>query len=373
MVDHYETLGVSRDADAKEIKRAYLKLAAKLHPDRNPSEEAAEEFKRVTHAYEVLSDPQQRQAYDLGGDGHGGFSPFGNMSDLGDFLGSVFQSSFGFANTAQRRSRKERGEDAMIHLELELEDVIFGVKKEVEVHTAVLCETCQGSCCQPDTSETNCDVCAGAGFVQREVRSMLGTVVTSHPCGSCRGYGTVIQFPCVECAGKGRIRAQKTVTVKIPAGVDNGSQLKLVGMGEIGPGGGPNGDLYVELSIRKHEVFTREHNDLICTIEVSMTDAIFGTETELEGLDGPVNLRIVEGSQSGEVITMHGRGITDLHTGRRGDLRVAVRVITPTKLNREETELIRKFEELRGKQKVCFAQQHRGFFAKVRDRIRGKH
>mgnify|MGYP001079551837 FL=1 len=267
MADHYETLGVSRDATSDEIKKAYRRLARELHPDVNPSEEAAERFKDVTHAYDVLSDPNERQRYDLGG-GPGGAGGFGD----------IFETFFGGFGGAQRgpRSRAERGDDAMIRVDVELRDVIFGAKREVTINTAVLCGTCQGSCCQPGTTPVVCDVCRGTGQVQRQVRSLFGNVVTAHPCGSCHGYGSVIEHPCVECGGKGRVRERRTLNLDIPSGIDTGTRLQMRGGGEVGPAGGPNGDLFIEFRVMHHDVFSREDNDLLATLKVSMTDAILG-------------------------------------------------------------------------------------------------
>ena len=238
MADHYEVLGVSRDATPDEIKKAYRRLARELHPDVNPGAEASERFKMVTHAYDVLSDPKQRQQYDLGG-GQGGF----NGAGFGGF-GDIFETFFGAGQTSRGpRSRRERGQDALIRLEVSLDEVIFGTHRDLEVDTAVTCETCHGSCCQPGTSPVTCDICGGTGHIQRSVRSLLGNVMTSSPCGSCRGYGTIIATPCVTCQGQGRVRARRTVPVDVPAGVDTGVRLPMPGSGEAGPAGGPKGDL----------------------------------------------------------------------------------------------------------------------------------
>jgi molecular chaperone DnaJ len=366
VADHYETLGVSRDASDREIKRAYLKLANKLHPDRNPSSEAAEEFKAVTHAYDVLSDPEERQKYDMGGDS--GFGP--GFSDLGDFLGNMFGGGFGFS--AQRaKSRTQRGEDALIRLDVDLGDIVFGTTRDVTMNTAAVCGVCHGSCCQPGTSPRTCDVCGGSGHVQRQVRSILGPVVTNHPCGSCHGFGTVIDNPCVECGGNGRVRERRTVQVEVPSGIEDGTRLKMRGGGEVGPGGGPNGDLFIEFHIKADETFSRDANNLLCTLEVGMTDAVFGTQTVLNGLDGEIELDIPEGTQSGDVMTVKNRGIQELRGGRRGDLKVAVQVLTPTKLSKKETELLEQFAQLRPHAAPRLGEFQRGFFGKIRDRFFG--
>ena len=346
MADHYEVLGVPRDASTDDIKKAYRRLARQLHPDVNPGDDASERFKLVTHAYDVLSDPDQRARYDMGGDqpfGGGGAGGFGGFSD-------IFETFFGAAG-GQRggrpRSRRERGQDALVRVTLELGDVVFGVHRDIEVDTAVLCETCQGSCCQPGTSPVTCDICHGTGNVQRQVRSLLGNVVTSQPCNVCQGYGTTIPYPCATCQGQGRVRARRTVSLDIPAGVETGLRLQLPGSGEVGPAGGPNGDLYIEVNVAPHEVFSRDGDDLLATLEVSMPDAILGTMTTIESLDGPVELEVRPGVQAGDVLTIKGRGITPLRGSQRGDLRVAVQVVTPTRLDHRERALIEEFAKLR--------------------------
>ncbi|WP_036284142.1 molecular chaperone DnaJ [Microbacterium luticocti] len=365
--DHYEVLGVSRDASPDEIKKAYRRLARELHPDVNPGPGAEEKFKLVTHAYDVLSDPEQRRRYDMGGD-----SPFGQAGGFGGF-GDIFETFFGAAGGgrgARPRSRRERGQDALVRVTLELGDVVFGTHREIEVDTAVLCETCDGSCCQPGTSPVTCEICHGTGHVQRTVRSLLGNVVTSAPCTVCQGYGTTIPYPCATCQGQGRVRARRTVAVDIPAGVETGLRLQLPGSGEVGPAGGPNGDLYIEVNVAVHEVFSREGDDLLATLDVSMPDAILGTTTTIESLDGPVDLEIRPGVQSGDVLTIKGRGITPLRGSQRGDLRVGVHVVTPTRLDAKERALIEDFKQKTKAPAPKLAEFQQGLFARLRDRFR---
>lgn len=368
MADHYEVLGVARDATPDEIKKAYRKLARQLHPDVNPGEDAAERFKLVTHAYDVLSDPEQRARYDMGGD-----SPFGNGSGGFGGFGDIFETFFGAAGGGRGgrpRSRRERGQDALVRVTLELGDVVFGVHRDIEVDTAVLCETCQGSCCAPGTSPVTCDICHGTGHVQRQVRSLLGNVVTSQPCNVCQGYGTTIPYPCGTCQGQGRVRARRTVSLDIPAGVETGLRLQLPGSGEVGPAGGPNGDLYIEVTVAPHEVFSRDGDDLLATLEVSMPDAIIGTTTTIESLDGPVDLEVRPGVQSGDVLTIKGRGITPLRGSQRGDLRVGIHVVTPTRLDGKQRALIEEFARRSKAPGPRLAEFHQGLFAKLRDRFR---
>jgi molecular chaperone DnaJ len=239
----------------------------------------------------------------------------------------------------------------------------------VTVNTAVLCGVCQGSCCQPGTHPVTCDVCGGQGQVQRQVRSLFGNVVTMHPCGSCQGYGTVIEHPCVECAGKGRVRERRTIPVDIPSGIDTGTRMQMRGGGEVGPGGGPNGDLFIEFRVMHHDIFSRDGNDLLCTMQLSMTDAILGAEAKLAALDGEAAVTIEPGTQSGDVLTVRGRGIQGLRSTTRGDLKIAVQVATPTKLSSREKDLVRQLASLRKDEPPHLGEFQQGFFGKIRDRF----
>ncbi|MEH6780272.1 MAG: molecular chaperone DnaJ [Rhodoglobus sp.] len=364
MADHYEALGVAREATPEEIKKAYRKLARELHPDVNPSADASERFKTVTHAYDVLSDPQQRQQYDMGGSG--GFGGGGNFG-----FGDIFETFFGGGGgqTAGPRSRRERGQDALLRVEVSLKDTMFGVTRDIEINTAELCETCEGSCAAPGSSPVRCDICQGSGQIQRQVRSLLGNVMTSSPCGTCRGYGNIIVNPCATCAGQGRVRAQRTISVDIPAGVETGLRLQMPGQGEVGPAGGPHGDLFLEIKVRHHDVFSRAEDDLLATVEVEMIDAVLGTEVKLDGLDGEIEVNIKPGIQSGEVLTVRDRGITSLRGSGRGDLRLGIQVVTPTKLSGAEQTLMKQLAAVRKSKQPHFAEFQQGLFAKLRDRF----
>ncbi len=366
MADHYEVLGVSRDATTDEIKKAYRRLARELHPDVNPGADASEQFKKVTHAYDVLSDAKQRQQYDLGGQG-GGFSG----GDFGNF-GDIFETFFGGGGTSRGpKSRRERGQDALLRVEVDLDEVIFGTHRDLEVDTAIVCETCHGSCTQPGTAPVTCDICHGTGSIQRAVRSLLGNVMTSSPCGSCRGYGTIIATPCATCQGQGRVRARRTVPVDIPAGVDTGLRLQMPGSGEAGPAGGPNGDLYLEIKVRHHDVFSRNGDDLMATLEVAMTDAILGTTSTVKALDGDIDIDIRPGTQSSEVITVKDRGVTRLRGNGRGDLKIGVQVVTPTRLDHKEKDLIEQFAARHKSPEPTLGHFQQGLFAKLRDKFLG--
>lgn len=366
--DHYDTLGIERDASPEEVKRAYRRLARELHPDVNPSPEASERFKLVTHAYDVLSDPDSRSRYDRGGDrGFGGGAGGGGFG-FGDIFETFFNAAGG-AGQAAPRSRTERGQDALLRVEVDLDEVVFGTHRDLEVDTAVECETCHGSCCQPGTAPVTCDICHGTGRIQRQVRSLLGNVMTATPCGTCQGYGTVIATPCVTCQGHGRVRARRTIPVDIPAGVETGLRIQMPGSGEVGPAGGPAGDLYLELRVRHHDVFAREGDDLLATLEVSMTDAILGTTATVHALDGDVELDVRPGSQSAEVLTVRGRGVTHLRGSGRGDLRVGLQVVTPTKLGHRERELVEQLAKARRSERPRLATYQQGLFGRLRDRF----
>lgn len=358
MSDHYETLGVARDASQDDIKKAYRRLARELHPDVNPSPEAAERFKDVTHAYDVLGDAQSRADYDRG--------PTAGAFGFGD----IFEQFFGGGRASGPRSRRQPGQDSLLRVELDLADVVFGVHRELRVHTAVLCETCQGSCTEPGTTEERCMHCGGSGHVQRQVRSLLGNVVTNQPCQACQGHGTVIPHPCRTCAGHGRVRAERTIPVDIPAGVDSGLRIQLPGQGEVGEAGGPAGTLYLEIAVRHHDAFSRAGDDLLGTLEVSMPDAALGTRATVEAIDGPVEVEVRPGTQSGDVITIADRGVTRLRGAGRGELRLGVQVVTPTRLDRRSEELLRELRERTKAPAPSLGQFKQGLFAKMRDRLR---
>ncbi len=303
----------------------------------------------------MLSDPQKRQVVDLGGDplasggGGGGGSPFGQgFGGLGDIMDAFFGGGGGGRGP---RSRVQQGEDALLRIECELAETAFGGQRELQIETAVLCGTCDGQGTASGTLPTTCETCRGRGEVQQVQRSFLGQVMTTRACPRCTGTGTVIEHPCGECHGDGRVRARRTLTVKIPAGVEDGMRIRLAGEGAVGPGGGPSGDLFVEIREKQHPVFTRDGDDLHCTVTLPMTAAALGTSMPLVTLDGEEQLDVPAGTQPHEVFTLRARGVPHLRGTGRGDLHVHLEVQVPTKLDDKQMELLRDLATLRGEER----------------------
>jgi molecular chaperone DnaJ len=373
--DYYALLGVRRDATGEEIKRAYRKLARELHPDVNPDPAEQERFKEVTAAYEVLSDPEKRRIVDLGGDplSPGGQGTAGNpFAGFGGF-GDVFEAFFGGAAGGARgpRSRVRPGADALLRIELTLAEAAFGVRREISVETAVVCQTCGGDGCAPGTSPRTCQTCNGAGEIQSVQRSFLGQVMTTRTCSACGGSGQQIPSPCPTCGTEGRVRARRTITVDVPSGIEDGMRIRLSGQGEVGPGGGPAGDLYIEVSEQPHETFTRDGADLHCTVALPMTAAALGTDLVLPTLDGEEKVDIRAGTQNGAVLTLRGKGVPRLRSSSRGDLHVHVEVRTPTRLDETQENLLRELAALRAEE-VSVTSTRAGLFSKVRDVFGGR-
>ncbi len=381
--DLYELLGVDRDADTDTIKKAYRRLARKLHPDVNPDADAQEQFKQVSTAYEVLSDPEKRAAYDRGGDPFGG-AAFGQGAGFSftDIMDAFFGGGGGGMGGQGRgpRSRVRRGQDALIRLEVELAEAAFGVSREIKVDTAVHCGTCGGAGAAPGSQPVPCETCHGQGEVAQVQRSFLGEIRTLRPCPACSGFGTTIPDPCRECAGDGRVRSRRTLTVKIPAGVDTGTRVQLSEQGEVGPGGGPAGDLYVEIKVAEHPVFVRQGNDLHCRVTVPMTAAALGTTLQIPTLEADldpsdssdvqtsIDVELPAGTQAGKEWVLRGFGVPGLRGGR-GHLVVSVDVETPTKLDARQTELLRELAELRDEQAPTgnVTAAPKGMFGRLRD------
>lgn len=346
MADHYEILGVRRDASADEIKRAYRQRARELHPDANPGDAESEaRFKEAALAYEVLSDPQRRQQYDMFGDAPaGGGSPFGG-GGLGDIFDMFFSggSSFGGGSTGP-----PRGADVEAVADLSFVDAVFGCESAVTVRTAVACEDCEGTGAAAGTMPTTCGDCGGSGQVRRVRQSILGQMVTAAPCGRCNGFGTAIDRPCATCAGEGRRLDDCTYTVDVPGGVYTGATLRLPGRGAVGPRGGAAGDLFVHVRVAEDERFERHDDDLLFTLHVSFAQAAIGTRLTIETLDGTEEIEIAPGTSTDDVVRFRGRGVTRLRGRGRGDLLVRLVVDTPTDLDDEQRALLVRFAELRG-------------------------
>lgn len=342
--DLYELLGVTKGADEKEIKRAYKKLAMQYHPDRTKGDKEKEEkFKEIQAAYEVLSDKEKRAAYDQyghaafeqGGFGNGGF----NGADFGDIFGDMFGDIFGAGRSG--RQRVVRGDDLRYDLEITLEEAVKGTTKDINIRTLAHCDDCHGTGAEKGSKVETCPHCHGSGRLRRQ----QGFFVTEVACPTCHGSGKKIEKPCKSCHGEGRVNKAKNLSVKIPAGVDTGNQLRLSGEGAAGENGAPNGDLYVVIHVKEHHIFERDGANLYCEVPISFTMAALGGEIEVPTLDGRVKLRIPEETQTGKLFRMRGKGVANTRTGYAGDLICRVVVETPVKLNEEQKELLKKLEE----------------------------
>lgn len=374
--DYYGILGVESNATDQEIKKAYRKLARKYHPDVNPGdEEAAEKFREASLAQEVLLDPQKRQVVDMGSDpmeqqaGGGGFGGGGG-------LGDIFAEFFGGGGGQGRgpRSRVQPGNDALLRTSITLEEAYAGMRKTVTVDTAVLCDRCSGSGSASNAKPVTCTGCGGAGEIQEVQRSFLGNVMTSRPCPQCQGFGEVITDPCNHCGGDGRVKKRRDITVNIPAGIGDGMRIRMADQGEVGHGGGPAGDLYVEVHTQKHPIFERDADDLHVSVRVPMVDAALGTSFPVEHLDGELlEIDIEPGTQPGEAIVLDGKGMPRLRTDGHGKLYAHVDVLVPTDLDKKTKELLEQIRDKREESsKVHSADDNdgEGFFDRLRDRFR---
>lgn len=366
--DHYEVLGVDRDAGAAEVKSAYRRLARQHHPDANDGDSAAEsEFKAVAASYKVLSDPEARQSYDRFG--HDGPSagmagdPFGGIND-------IFESFFGGGGVGgggRRRSGPRPGEDLETTILVDFEEAVFGSEEEITVRTAVACTSCEATGLTPGTSAEQCGGCRGSGQVRQVRQSVLGQMVTAAPCPTCSGRGEVFPDPCVDCRGEGRRVEECSFTVNVRAGVDDGTTLRLTGRGAVGPRGGPTGDLYVSVRVRPHPVFERHGTDLYHRLHLPVTQAALGVELDYETLDGDVEVRIPAGTQTGEVFRLRGSGVPHLQGRGRGDIVLEVVVDTPTGLSAEEDKLFRSLAVERGE---TVGEPGDGLISRIRSALR---
>jgi molecular chaperone DnaJ len=344
--DYYEVLGVNRNADETTIKKAYRKFALQFHPDRNPGDKEAEErFKEAAEAYDVLRDPQKRNIYDqFGHQGleGSGFSGFSGFDDIFSSFGDIFEDFFGFGGARRSRSRTQRGNDLRYDMSLSFMEAAFGTETEIDVDKMEACQACGGSGCRPGTQPETCGHCRGTGQVTRS----QGFFTVRTTCSACRGVGRVIGDPCDECRGNGKVRIRKKVAVKIPAGVDAGSRLRLTGEGEAGAYGGPPGDLYVFIHVEPHEFFDRNNSDVICRVPVSFIQAALGEKIKVPTLTGSKKITLKKGSQPGDVMRLHGEGIPSLRNGVRGDQLIQFDIRTPTNLSKKQEELLKQFAKL---------------------------
>ena len=345
--DYYEILGVSKDTDSKDVKKAYRRVAMKFHPDRNPDDPKAEEkFKEATEAYDVLMDEEKREAYNRYGHAGvdasmGGGAGNGNFSDV---FGDVFGDIFGGGGGGRGRGGPQRGSDLRYTLDISLEDAVKGTTVEIRVPTLASCDTCDGSGARKGSSPTTCGTCGGAG----QVRMQQGFFQVQQTCPTCRGKGKSISDPCGSCHGQGRVERTKTLSVKVPPGVDTGDRIRLSGEGEAGPDGGPPGDLFVQMSVTQHAIFERDGKNLYCEVPITFADAALGGELEVPTLDGRVKLKIPPGTQTGKLFRLRGKGVKQVRGGTVGDLLCRAAVETPVSLNKRQKELFRELQESLG-------------------------
>ena len=374
--DYYEVLGVSKDASADDIKRAYRKLAKMYHPDMHPGDtEAEEKFKEANEAYEVLSDDEKREKYDryghaafdpaAGGSGFGGFGGFDGSFDFGDIFSSIFGGGRG-GSGARRANMPEDGDDLLARVSITFEEAATGCKKEINFARVETCQDCSGSGAEKGSTPESCPNCKGRGYITVQQQTMFGYTQSQRACNNCRGTGKIVKNPCSNCNGKGRIKVNKKLEVNIPAGIDNGQRVILRGQGSAGRNGGDPGDLIIEVSVKPHEIFTREGNNLYCEVTLTFAEAALGAEIEVPLLGGKsTKFTIPEGTQTGTRFTVKGEGVTDINTVRRrakGDLVFTVVVETPTKLTAEQKKILASFAEARGEGKD---RKGKSFFRKI--------
>ena len=364
--DYYEVLGVARQASPEELKRAFRKIAMDSHPDRNPDDAVAHaRFKEASEAYAVLSDPDRRRSYDLFG--HAAVGAGGPAVDFSDMpFADIFDTFFGGGFGARsRRERSNRGDDLRYDLTITFEESYTGTEKQLDLQRPATCDRCAGSGAEPGSGQETCPGCGGSGQVRRTAQSFFGQVMTQAPCPTCGGAGRILKNPCVECRGHGRVQRSKRLAVKIPAGVDTGSQIRISGEGEAGVRGGQPGDLYVVIRVKPHNHLARHEQDVVFELRVNIVQAALGDRIEIPTLEGPVEIAIPAGTQHGQSFRLQGRGMPDVRGGRPGDQYVVVQLVVPKDLDPEQKALLRKVGGLTGKpEKVS-----RGFFEKLRDVI----
>jgi len=372
--DYYEVLGLDRNASAQDLKKAYRRLAMEFHPDRNPSTEAEGRFKEATRAYEVLSDADMRARYDrfghAGVDGaqgaQGGFDGFQGFEGFGD----IFDAFFGGTQRGNRRRRgPARGADLRQHVRLTFEEAVFGAEKDIEYTRSERCERCTGKGTEPGTNLVICPECNGAGEIRRAQQSIFGQFVNVAACGRCRGEGRIVQSPCSQCRGAGLEKKTRKISVKVPAGVDEGTQMRLTSEGDAGSRGGEYGNLYVVLSVARHPTFERIEDHILLELPVNIAQASLGARVTIPTLDGEAEFEVHPGTQTGKEYVLHGKGVPNVHSGRRGDMVVRVSVVTPDGLNDDQRELLEKLAETMGT--PVLPKRSKGFFERLRDTVAG--
>jgi molecular chaperone DnaJ len=374
--DYYQVLEINRSASADDVRRAYRRLARQYHPDLNPAPEAEERFKEINEAYEVLSDDQRRASYDRFGHAAAGFpggyggaaDPFG-FGGAGSPFADIFETFFGAAGTTRRPRTPSRGADVQVVINISFEEAVFGAEKDVEITRLEVCEDCEGSRMRDGQSPPVCSVCNGSGQIRRAQQTILGQFMTTTPCHACGGEGVAITDPCPTCRGRGRVPQARTVTVTVPAGIDDNASLRLTGQGEASPDGGLAGNAYVRIAVAPHPLFTRKDRTIYSQIQVNIAQAALGDELEIETIDGPVAFKLPEGTQSGQQFRLRGRGAPSVGGSDRGDQLVTVQVATPRKLSPEQRELFVKLAETLDSG-VPSVETERNFFARMKDALR---
>ncbi len=373
--DYYEVLGVEKGASKDDIKKAYRKLSKKYHPDINKEADAAEKFKEVKEAYEVLSDDQKRAHYDQFGhtDPNQGFGGFGGGGDFGGFGGfeDIFNTFFGGGGSRRRDPNAPRqGADLQYTMTISFEEAAFGKETDIEIPREETCETCHGTGAKPGTNPEQCSHCHGAGQLNMEQNTPFGRIVNRRTCPYCNGTGKEIKHKCSTCGGTGKVKKRRKIHVKIPAGIDDGQQLRMAGQGEGGVNGGPAGDLYVVFHVRSHEFFERDGDDIYCEMPITFVQAALGDEVEVPTLHGKVKLKIPAGTQTGTKFRLKGKGVPNLRGYGTGDQHVIVRIITPTKLSEKQKQMLREFADVSGS--VPYGEHENGFFSKMKRAFKGE-
>ena len=379
--DYYEILGVTRSSTTDDIKRAFRQKARQLHPDVNKEADAESRFKEVTEAYEVLIDDDKRAAYDrfghdavssgMGGMGADPFAGFGGFSDIFE---TFFTAASGGMGTSTQRRRQQRGAHLAYRLTIEFEEAIFGTEKEIEVPRLATCERCEGSGAEPGTTTETCPTCQGRGEIRRAQQSIFGQFVSVVPCDRCGGEGRVVATPCSECKGDGRVQERRKLAVKVPAGIDDGSQIRLSGEGEAGPRGAPPGDLYIEINVKPHKLFKRDDNQILIELNLNIAQAALGADVQVPTVDGEMTtVKVPAGTQGGKEFRVKGFGVPYLRGSGRGDMLVRTTVQIPTNLNDEQKRLLKELARTFGEQDTAQGgeSQDKGFFGKIRDVLNG--